>query len=161
MAGPVRDARIPLVPLPAYDHARLLGDWYEVAQTATFLERDCHATTVRIEARDDSRLTMKIACHVGAPTGPVLPIDGVMAETAPGVFQVRLVRLPQFGNLPLVVVWQAPDDSLVAIAAPRGEVGWIWARTAHPDPSRLDEARSALAAAGYRPAAIRTVPQPP
>ena len=28
-----------------YDKARLIGDWYEVAQTPTLLEQDCHGTT--------------------------------------------------------------------------------------------------------------------
>lgn len=158
-AGPVRDPATPLVAMPAYDPGRLLGDWYEVAQTPTFLERDCHGTTVRVEPRDDSRLTMKISCPVGALDGPVLPIDGVMVETAPGIFEVRLVRLPQMGNLPLVVVWAATDDSLVALGAPRGEIGWVWARSADPDAAGLDAARQALVAAGYRASAIRAVPQ--
>lgn len=161
MAGPARDPAAALIALAAYDQARLPGQWYEVAQTPTFLERDCHGTTVTIETRDDSRLTMKIACRFGALDGPILPIDGVMVQTAPGVFEVRLVRLPQIGNLRLVVVWAAADDSLVALASPRGEIGWIWARSPHPDPAGLDEARQALVAAGYRASAIRDVPQAP
>lgn len=161
VAGSTRDPGTPLIALPSYDRSRLLGDWYEVVQTPTFLERDCHGTTVRVETRDDSRLTLKISCRVGALDGPILPIDGVLVETAPGVFAVRLVRLPQMGNLPLVVIWEATDDGLVALGAPRGEIGWIWARSAQPDPAALDEARQALVDAGYRAAALRTVPQAP
>jgi len=159
-AGPRRDPAAPLVPVPELDRAELLGDWFEVAQTPTVLERDCHGTTAQVELRDDSRLTLKIACPVGAFDGPVLPIDGIMVETAPGVFVVRLVRLPQMGNLQLVVIWQAQDRSLVALASPLGDIGWIWARSDRPDSGLLEEARRALVAAGYPESAIHDTPQP-
>lgn len=159
-AGPRRDPTAPLAPVPEFDRAELLGDWFEVAQTPTILERNCHGTSARVELRDDSRLTLRIACPVGAIDGPVLPIDGIMVEIALGVFVVRLVRLPQMGNLQMVVIWQAPDKSLVALAAPLGEIGWIWARTAQPDAGLLEDARQALVKAGYPEDAIHAVPQP-
>lgn len=160
-AQPVRDLGTPLVALTSFDRDRLLGEWYEVAQTPTILERDCHGTTVRIEEREDSRLTFRITCPVGAPDGPILPIEGVMVETDPGVFLVRLIRLPQLGDLPLVVVWDAGAAGVLALAAPRGEIGWIWARAPRPDPAALDAARQALVDQGYRASAIRDVPHAP
>ena len=159
-AGPRRDPAAPMAPVPELDRSELLGAWFEVAQTPTVLERDCHGTTALVELRDDSRLTLRIACPVGALDGPVLPIDGIMVETAPGIFVVRLVRLSQMGNLQLVVIWQSPDKSLVALAAPLGEIGWVWARSARPDAGLLEDARRALVEAGYPEAAIRAVPQP-
>lgn len=158
-AETARDPAAPLEPAAGIDRADILGDWFEVAQTPTLLERDCHATTVKVEPRDDSRLTLRIACHVGALDGPVLPIEGIMVEAEPGVFVMRLVRLPQVGNLPVIVIWQAPDESLVALAAPLGQIGWVWARSAAPDAVLLDQARQALVLAGYPAAAIRAVPQ--
>ena len=160
-AKPVRDRSVPLVALADHDQARLVGDWYEVAQTPTFLEQDCHGTTVAVSARDDSRLTVKIACHKGAVTGPVLPLEGVLVQTRPGQFQLRLFRLADLGNLPLTLLWQAPDDSMAVLGAPRGEVGWIWSKAPHPDPAALDAAKAVLVAAGYRAEAIRNVEQAP
>lgn len=161
LAQQVRDPGTPLMAVPSYDRSRILGDWYEIAQTPTLLERDCYGTTVKIEMRYDSRLAMQISCHVGALDGPILPIDGIMVETAPGIFLVRLVRLAQMGDLPLVVIWESEDASLLALGAPRGEIGWLWARSAHPDPAVLDEARQALVAQGYRASAIRAVQHAP
>lgn len=161
VALPVRDVSVPLVALAAYDKARLVGQWYEVAQTPTFLEQDCHGTTVAVATRDDSRLTVKIACHKGTVAGTILPLEGVLAQTDPGVFQLRFVRLAELDNLQLAVLWQAPDDSIAVLGAPLGEVGWIWSKTAHPDPQTLDDAKSALVAAGYRAKAIRLVDQAP
>ncbi|MBC7479108.1 MAG: lipocalin family protein, partial [Pseudorhodobacter sp.] len=107
-----------------YDKLRLVGDWYEVAQTPTLLEQDCHGTTASVATRQDTRLTLKIACRKGSLTGNILPIDGVLVETAPAAFSLRLVHLSDFGTVNLVVLWQAPDDSMAAIGGTRGEVGW-------------------------------------
>ena len=86
---------------------------------------------------------------------------GIMVETAPGVFLVRLIRMAHLGNLPLVVIWEAEDANMVALGAPRGEIGWVWSRTAHPEPSALEAARQALVAQGYRASAFRSVEQAP
>lgn len=160
-AAVVRDTSVPLVAAADFDKARLVGDWFEVASTPSFLEQDCHGTTATVASREDSRLTLKIACHKTRVDGPVLRLEGVMAETDPGQFQLRLFSLSELGNLPLVVLWQAEDGSLAAIGAPRGEIGWIWARSAHPDPKGLERARQALVDAGYRAGAIRPVDQAP
>lgn len=160
-AGPVRDLSVPLVAQAAYDQGRLVGAWYEVAQTPTFLQRNCYGTTVLVAARDDSRLTVKIACHMGALSGPVLPLEGVLVQTYPGLFQLRLFRLAELGNLQLSLLWQAPDDSMAVLGAPLGEVGWIWSRSPHPDPAALAQAKAVLVAAGYRAKAIRNVEQAP
>ncbi|MFZ1680268.1 MAG: lipocalin family protein [Rhizobiaceae bacterium] len=158
-AKPVRDLSVPLVAEAAYDRDRLVGAWYEVAQTPTFLEQDCHGTTVEVASRDDSRLTVRIACRKGALSGPVLPLEGVLVETDPGLFQVRFVRLAERGNLQLVLLWQAADDSMAVLGAPWGDVGWIWSKTPHPDATALEQAKAVLVAAGYRARAIRNVEQ--
>lgn len=157
----MRDSSVPLVAVTDVDQTRLVGDWYEVAQTPTFIEQDCHGTTVSVDDRDDSRLTVRIACRKGSVTGPVLPIEGVMVQTAPGTFQLRLFRLAQLGNLYLALLWQAPDDSMAVLGSPFGDVGWVWSKVPHPDPAALDQAKAVLVAAGYRPDAIQDVTQAP
>lgn len=160
-AEAARDLSVPLVAAAEHDQARLVGDWYEVAQTPTFLEQECHGTTVKVADRDDSRLTVKIACHKGSVTGPVLPLEGVMVQTASGQFQLRLFRLAELGNLHFVVLWQAPDDSMAVLGAPMGDIGWVWSKTPHPDPVALQEAKAVLVAAGYSAKAIRNVEHAP
>lgn len=159
LAEPVRDRTVPLYAVEGYDQGRLVGSWYEVAQTPTFLEQDCHGTTVAVAAREDSRLTVKIACRKGSLTGPVLPLEGVLVQIGSGVFHLRLFRLAELGNLRLVLLWQAPDDSMAVIGAPFGEVGWIWSKSPHPDPADLARAKAVLVAAGYRAGAIKDVEQ--
>lgn len=161
LAQQVRDLDRPLIAMTSFEQGGLLGDWFELARTPTLLGRDCHGTTVRIEERDDSRLSLKINCHVGRLDGPVLAIEGIIVEVSPGVFVARLNRLPQLGNLPLIVLWEDAEAGLLVIGAPRGEVGFIWARGVTPDPVALDAARQALVAQGYRERAITTVPHAP
>jgi apolipoprotein D and lipocalin family protein len=160
-AGSLRDLSVPLTADALYDRSRLVGSWFEVAQTPTFLERDCHGTTVDVAARDDSRLTVRIACRMGALSGPVLNLEGVLVQTDPNVFQLRLVRLAELGNLHLALLWLAPDDSMAVLGAPWGDVGWIWSRSPHPDPDALERARAVLVAAGYPAKTIRNVEQDP
>jgi lipocalin len=108
---------------------------------------------------EDSRLVLKIACHKGSVDGTVLPIDGLMVETAPGNFEVRFVRLPQFGNLNLMVLWEASDAGVVVLASPTGDVGWVWSKAAHPDAAALMAAKKVLQDNGYNPEAIALVDQ--
>ncbi|MBV7378445.1 lipocalin family protein [Maritimibacter dapengensis] len=160
-AQQVRNIDRPLIALTTFEQSRLLGDWFEVARTPTMLGRDCHGTTVRIEERDDSRLTLKINCHVGRLEGSVLAIEGIIVELSPGVFVARLNRLPQIGNLPMIVLWEDEEAGLLVLGAPRGEIGFLWSREATPDAAALDTARQALVAQGYRTDLIETVPHAP
>ena len=153
----VRDLTVPMVAMTGYESTRLVGQWFEVAQTPSFLEQDCHGTTAEVTARDDSRLTLKIVCHKSSVTGPILPLDGVMAQTDPALFEVRFVKLLELGNLTCVVLWQADDNSMVAIGSPKGEIGWIWSKSAQPDAATLVQAKAALVAAGYKASAIKPV----
>ena len=158
-AEAVRDVSRPMMVVEGFDKARLVGDWYEVASTRNAYERDCHGVTTEIAARDDSRLTLKIACHIGSLSGPVVPIDGVMAEVAPGLYQVRFVRLPQLGNLDLAVLWAAADDSMVVLGSPLGQVGWLLAKEAKPDAAAYAAGVQVLVENGYAPRAIAPVEQ--
>ena len=161
VASPVRDLSVPMFALAAYDKARLIGHWFEVAQTPTVLEQDCHGTTADVAGREDSRLTLKIACHKASLTGTVVPVDGVLVETDPGIFILRLVRLQELGDLELVVLWQNADDSLAVLGEPQGDVGWIWSKTAHPGAMALQQAQQVLVDAGYSAKAIKPVEQAP
>ena len=154
-----RDPSVPMMAVAGYGSARLVGHWFEVAQTPSFLEQDCHGTTAEVALRDDSRLTLKIICHKTSVSGPILPLDGVMAQTEPGLFEVRLVKLLELGNLHLAVLWQAEDDSMAALGSPEGQIGWIWSKSPHPDAAMLDQAKAALVGAGYKARAIKSVDQ--
>jgi lipocalin len=157
LAGPVRDLSQPMAVVAGYDKARLVGEWYEVAQSESWLQIDCHAVTTSIATREDSRLTLKIACHKGSVTGKVVPIEGVMVEVAPGVYQLRLVRLAQMGDLELAVLWAAPDDSMVVLGSRLGQVGWVLAKVARPDEAALAAGVQVLVDNGYDPGAIARV----
>ena len=147
-------------PPAGYDNKALLGDWFEVAGVPNILEHDCHGTSVSIALRpEDSRLVMKIACHKGSVDGKVLPIEGLMVPAGPGSFAVRFVRLPEFGNLNLMVLWEAPDASLAVLGSPTGDVGWVWSKVPHPDEAALAAATKVLADNGYNPEAIALVDQ--
>jgi len=149
----------PMVPPEGFAKARLVGAWFEVAATPWFLEKDCHGTTVSVASREDSRLVFKLACRKGSIDGKVLPIEGLLAEVEPGSYVLRLVRLPEVGGVPLIVLWQAEDDSMAVIAAPNGTVGWVWSKTAHPDPAALEAAKAVLAKYGYNPRYIADIEQ--
>lgn len=153
------EAPEPMVAVAGYEKQALVGDWFVVASTPWFLKADCHGTTVSIATREDSRLVFKLACPVGSLDGKVVPIEGILAETEPGVFALRLVRLAEIGGVTLFVLWQAADASLAVIGAPDGRVGWVWSKTAHPDRQALEEAKAVLAKYGYNPRYIADIDQ--
>lgn len=155
-AQSVRDMSRPMGVVEGYDKARLVGEWYQLARSDNLLEADCHNVTIRIEAREDSRLTLKLACHKGAADGPLVPIEGVMVELIPGLHQLRLVRLAQFGDLEMAVLWAAPDDSLVVIGSRLGQLGWVLAKSPKAD---FAAGVQVLVDNGYDPGAIAPVEQ--
>ena len=159
VADMVRDTSLPMVAMPGFDKARLVGDWFEVARSASALELDCHGVTTDIAARDDSRLTLKIACHKGRVDGPVLPIEGVMVEVAPGLYQVRFLHLAEIGNLELAVLWAADDDSMVVIGSALGQVGWVLAKGQKPEDAAYQVGVKVLVDNGYAPGVIAPVEQ--
>jgi apolipoprotein D and lipocalin family protein len=158
-AEPTRNPSVPLNVVPDYDQSRLLGDWFEVARSESLLENDCQGVTAQVETRDDSRLTLKILCRKGRVTGPALNIDGILVELEPGIFQLRLVRLQQMGDLTLFMLWQAEDDSLAVLGSPLGQVGWVWSKSSKVDPDALALGIEKLLEAGYAEKAIREVKQ--
>ena len=159
VAEGARDLSQPMFVVPDHDKARLVGNWFEVARSTSILETDCHGVTTEIATRDDSRLTLKIACHKGRVDGPLVPIDGVMVEVAPGQYQLRLVRLSQLGNLGLAVLWAAPDDSMVVIGSAQGLVGWVLAKVPAPDEADIAAGVRVLEDNGYHPRAVERVDQ--
>jgi lipocalin len=140
-----------------FDQAGLLGDWFQVAETPSILNLDCHGTTVKINTREDSRLEMRMACHKGALDGPVVPIDGVVVEVGPGIFQLRLVRLSHLGDLQLYVL--DAQETMIVLGAPGYKVGWVWSREAQPDEASLAKAEAVLVANGYMAGTISWVEQ--
>jgi apolipoprotein D and lipocalin family protein len=106
-------------------------------------------------------LTLKIACHKGSVDGPVLSIEGILAEVAPGIFRMRFVHPQGFGGLTLAVLWQADDDSLAVLGTPGGQIGWVWSKTPLVGSATLDLGRGKLVSAGYKAQAIHPVKQVP
>jgi lipocalin len=156
LAGPVRDLSQPMLVVEGFDKLRLVGQWFQVARSDSWMEADCQGVTATIAARDDSRLTLKLACHKGAPDGPLVPIECVLAEVIPGLYYWRLVRLAQLGDLELAVLWAAQDDSMVVIGARTGQIGWVLARS--PD-AKVAQGVQVLVDNGYNLAANAPVEQ--
>lgn len=159
LAQQARDFSATMRAVPEYEQTQLVGRWFEIARSTSRLEPNCQGVTADVEAREDSRLTLKIDCFVGSIDGPLLEIDGILVELAPAVFGLRLVRFREFGNLTIAVLWHAADGSVVVLGAPGGEIGWIWSRSAQIDPTILDVARAKLVEAGYYESMIVMVDQ--
>lgn len=157
VAQRLRDSSKPLQSLLDYEKSRLVGNWYEVARSRSRLEQDCHGVTANVETREDTRLTLKIACHKGSVNGPVLNIDSILVEVAPSVFELRFVRFRAFGHQTLVVLWQAEDDSVAVVGSLSGEFGWVWSKSPRIAPETLELGREILFKAGYRKQGIQPV----
>lgn len=156
-AQQMRDISQPMQIVVDYQKERLIGQWYEVARSPSRFEIDCHGVSANVETRDDSRLTLKIVCHKGAVSGPILHIDSILVEIEPAIFVMRFVRLRGFGDQTLVVLWQAEDESLAVLGSPDGQFGWVWSKTADVDDATLALGREKLIASGYNGQNIRAV----
>ena len=144
-------------PLHDYQKERLVGEWFQIAQTPSAFEHDCHAVTVQIAEREDTRMTLKMSCRKGSVSGPVLAIDSILVELDPGNFGMRFVRFRQFGDVSVHVLWQAEDDSMAVLGSPTGQIGWVLSKSARVDLKTLEMGKEKLVEAGYAENAIREV----
>ena len=141
------------------DLPRFMGDWYVIAHTPTFVDRDGYNQIESYRLDDDGSIATTFTFRDGG-------FDGRPKRYTPRGFVVPGTGNAEWGMQFLwpfkgefLITELADDYSSAVIARSRRDLVWLLAR--QPEMSEADYARhlERIAAMGYDPASLRRVPQ--
>lgn len=128
-AANYRDTSVPMAVEGALDLNRYLGKWYEIARFPNRFERGCVGVTAEYSLRADGDIRVLNTCREGTLDGKVTIADGSARVEAPGRLSVTFVPWLPFARGAYWVLYVAPDYSLAVVGNPKGNTGWILARS--------------------------------
>jgi apolipoprotein D and lipocalin family protein len=152
----------PLPPIPraaSVDLPRFMGDWYVIAHTPTFIDKDGYNQIENYRLDDDGSIATTFTFRDGG-------FDGEPKKHTPRGFVVPGTGNAEWGMQFLwpfkgefLITGLADDYSSVVIARSKRDMVWLLARK--PDMSEVDYARhlATITSMGYDPATLRRVPQ--
>ncbi|MEM0946144.1 MAG: lipocalin family protein [Pseudomonadota bacterium] len=154
-----RDTDIQISSAAAFDPARYVGLWYEIARYPVPFQTGCVAATATYSLRPDGTIGVVNACKEGTPDGPVRQIEGRAEVTGPGRLNVRFDAVP-FVKSPYWVLWTDDTYETAVVGVPSGRAGWVLSRTPTIRPDRWRAALEVLDFNGYDIARLISGGQP-
>ncbi len=137
-------------PRKPVDPAFFTGQWYEIARTDNWRQKDCEAPTYRFEPLKGSNATFTLTCRKGSPSGPPEAIK--VNIRVPQDPERNKFRVSAMGGLLSTDYWVldiADDDSWSILATPGG--GYVWLLTRQPTLDSGEKSRllAEIRAMGY------------
>ena len=151
----------PMKPLPLaqdVDLDRFMGDWYVIAATPTFIDKEAF-DAVESYRRDGHSIATTYTFRDGGFDGPAnkyTPRGFVVPGTGNAVWGMQFVWPIEADYR---IAWLAPDYSRVVIGREKRDYAWIMARTPQIPDAQLDELLGFLRANGYDTGKLRRFPQ--
>lgn len=149
-------------PLPLatnVDLARFMGDWYVIAATPTFIDRDAFGAVESYRLAADGAIETTYTFNDGAFDGPArryTPKGFVRDHASNAVWGMQFIWPIRADYR---IAWLAADYSRVIVAREKRDYAWIMARSPRLPEAQYREMLELLAAAGYDTATLRVMPQ--
>ena len=159
MAGCQSAPQRPLPLASNVDLDRFMGDWYVIASTPTFIDKQAFDAVESYRRDTDGSIATTYTFRDGAFDGPERrynPRGFVGPGTGNAVWGMQFVW-PISADYR--IVWLAPDYSRVVIAREKRDYAWIMARTPGLFEAQIQEHLEFLRANGYDPKTLRRIPQ--
>ncbi len=105
------------------------GEWYEIARTDNWRQKDCEAPTYQFEPLKATTATFTLTCRKGSPAGPPEAIR--VTIRVPQDQARNKFRVSAMGGLLSTDYWVldiADDNSWSILATPGGGYVWLLAR---------------------------------
>ena len=147
----------PLTPISRLDVPRYMGDWYEIARTENWFQKDCQGSArATYTLQPDGKVRVVNRCRLA--TGEVKEAVGQARQIGPATSAKLEVRFAPawLSFLPFVwgdywVIDLDNDYQLVAVSEPSRKYLWILARTPTVDPAAYDRLLGRLKQKGFDP----------
>ena len=151
---------LPPIPLAAnVDLPRFMGDWYVIAYTPTFIDRDGHNQIENYRLNPDGSIATTFTFRDGG-------FDGKPKRYTPKGFVVPGTGNAEWGMQFLwpikgefLITGLAEDYSSVIIARSKRDLVWLLARKPDMAPTDYDAQLAKISALGYDLSTVKRVPQ--
>lgn len=137
-------------PKRAVDPAFFTGQWYEIARTDNWRQKDCEAPTYRFDPLKSATATFTLTCRHGSPTGPSESVK--VTIKVPQDEQRNKFRVATLGGLLAADYWVldiADDNSWSILSTAGGNYVWILSRRPTLDSSLKTRLLGDIRAMGY------------
>ncbi|MEM8796148.1 MAG: lipocalin family protein [Pseudomonadota bacterium] len=143
--GSLAPAFARIMTVETLDVARYLGTWHEVARFPVFYQLGCSDSTAIYKQVDEVNYSVTNTCKHGSRT---VEINGDAVVSGVGKFKVKFSSFFTF-RAEYWVMWVSPNYQLAVVGVPKGNRGWILARSQNPSPQLLNKALLILEKNGY------------
>ena len=143
----------------AVDLDRFMGDWYVIAATPTFIDKQAFGAVESYRRDPDGSIATTYTFRDGSFDGPARrynPRGFVEPGTGNAVWGMQFVW-PFRADYR--IAWLASDYSRVIVAREARDYAWIMARTPRISDAQLGEMLAFLASNGYDTSTLRRIPQ--
>ncbi|MEM8837536.1 MAG: lipocalin family protein [Pseudomonadota bacterium] len=127
------------------DVARYLGTWHEVARFPVFYQVGCSDATAIYKQVDEVNYSVTNTCKRGSRT---VEINGDAVVSGVGKFKVKFSSFLTF-RAEYWVMWVSPNYQMAVVGVPKGNRGWILARSQNPPQRLLRQALLVFEKNGY------------
>jgi apolipoprotein D and lipocalin family protein len=151
----------PMQPLPlaqSVDLDRFMGDWYVIASTPTFIDKNAVDAVESYRREPDGSIATTYTFRdggFGAPIETYRPRGFVEPGTGNAVWGMQFVWPIRSDYR---IAWLAPDYSRVVVAREKRDYAWIMARTPRIPEAQVEELYAFLRANGYDAGKLRRIP---
>jgi len=152
--------RAAVVPAPAVDLSRYMGDWHVIANIPYFAEKDCFNSLETYRLTPDGKVDTVFTARKGGFDGKLLRAGNVATVTDPGANARWTASF--FGGLlkiKLVILAVADDYRYAVVATPDARLAWIFARGPKISAADYEAAVAVLKRNGVDVSKLATVPQ--
>lgn len=140
-------------PVPQFDLESYQGQWFEIASTKPFFQKNCVCVTANYSLNPDDTVKVVNSCRDTTQTGPLDIVEGIAKKTPiPGVLKVNFGFPALFPNY--IVVDLADDYSYAAVSGPFRDPIWILSRTSTLSEETLEEIKARLQSKGFDPSRL-------
>ncbi len=149
----------PLETASHVDLDRFMGDWYVIAYTPTFLDRDAHNAIESYAMNPDGSIRTSYRFREGSFSGPMKeyhPTGYVREGTGNAVWGMQFIWPIKAEYR---VAYLKDDYSVTIIGRTARDYVWIMARQPQIPDAELEQLTASLLRQGYRSEQIQRVPQ--
>lgn len=146
VAPSYRDQSVTIASNAAFDPARYLGRWYEIARYPNPFQSNCAGAIAEYAAAEDGGILLRNTC-LDAEGNATDEITGRAELVGPGRLSVRLQGVPVAA--PYWVLWVDEGYRTAVVGQPDGRAGWVLNRDPVIPEDRWRAAREVLEFNGY------------
>ncbi|MFZ4680959.1 MAG: lipocalin family protein [Terrimicrobiaceae bacterium] len=154
--------RPPVVPAPAVDLPRYMGDWFVIANIPYWAEKDCYGSIERYRLQSDGLIDTTFLARKGGFQGKQLEAKSVARVTdKKSNARWQVLFLGGLIKVPLVILDVTPDYRSAVVVTPDRKLAWIFHRDPVMPARDYEAAVAVLKAGGIDVSRLVRVPQVP